>query len=208
MATMTERITIPELPELTFEDGPHIYRVNGLIVPSVSTIIKPLSDSKYSGIRDRTLEKAARKGTSVHNAIENWIKYGIEDIPSDHIGYFDGFMRWFDKAKPEIVGSEIRLYHKIKMYAGTIDNLSYIDGLLTLIDYKTTATISDMLCGVQLEAYAHMLDCFGIKVQRKQILHLKKDGKFDVREYPAQDALRWLTFGSLKNVYDYIESYR
>lgn len=65
-----------------------------------------------------------------------------------------------------------------------------------------------MTCGVQLEAYAQALASHGIKVEQKKILHLKKDGRYDDRSYPANDAQRWRVFGSLKCVYDYIQSYK
>ena len=96
--------------------------------------------------------------------------------------------------------------HRLIRYAGTADLVAYIDSELTLVDYKTTYTISDMTCGVQLEAYAQALENMGDKVQKKGILHLKKDGTYEFRGYPIKDVDRWRVFGALKMVYDYIES--
>lgn len=90
-------IKLPEMPELTFEDATHTYRLNGLVIPSVSTVMEPLKNELYKGIGDSTLANAANKGTIVHNAIENWIKFGIEDVPHEHQGYFDGFLEWWNK---------------------------------------------------------------------------------------------------------------
>lgn len=204
-----QKITaIPDDPDLEFDEVGHIYRLYGSItIPSVSAIMAPLSRAKYDGINSRTLEKAAVKGTSVHNAIENWLKFDIEDVPPEHEGYFQAFRSWYEKYKPVVVGSEVRLCHKVMLYAGTADMVAYIGDDLTLIDYKTTYTISDMSCGVQLEAYAQALGSMGVKVQKKAILHLKKDGCYEFREYPARDAIRWRVFGALKTVYNYIESF-
>lgn len=203
----TDRITeIPEVAGLEFDDPTHTYRLDGLIIPSVSAIMAPLSRAKYSGISERTLERAADKGTAVHNSIENWIKFGIEDIPSEHIGYFKAFQDWWDRFKPVVVGSEIRICHPLMRYGGTADLVAYIEDELTLVDYKSTYVVSDMTCGVQLEAYAQALASMGIKVQRKKILHLKKDGQYVFLNYPANDMARWRVFGALKTVYDYIES--
>lgn len=199
--------TIPEIPGLEFDENGHIYRLDGIIIPSVSAVMAPLSKVKYEGINSKTLEKAASKGTSVHNAIENWLKFDIEDVPPEYQGYFGAFRMWWDKYKPEVVGSEIRMCHRLMRYAGTADLIAYIDGELTLVDYKTTYTISDMTCGVQLEAYAQALENMGVKVQKKGILHLKKDGSYELRGYPIKDAGRWRVFGALKTVYDYIESF-
>ena len=34
-------LNIPQLPELTFEEDSHTYRLDGLIIPSVTTLMKP-----------------------------------------------------------------------------------------------------------------------------------------------------------------------
>lgn len=109
-------VEVPELPELTFDEASHIYRLNGEIIPSVSELMEPLKDQCYGGISKRTLENAAIKGSAVHNSIENWIKFGIDDIPSEHRGYFNGFVEWWKQYKPRVFGSEVRIYHKLMRY--------------------------------------------------------------------------------------------
>ncbi|MBQ4121442.1 MAG: hypothetical protein IJD35_05445 [Clostridia bacterium] len=201
---LKDAVKLPDLTGLAFEEDSHTYTLNGIVIPCVSDIMEPLSMVKYRGINEATLDAAAEKGTMVHNSIENWIKFEIEDVPPEHQGYFDGFLEWWNKYKPEVIGSEMRLFHKLMMYGGTVDLLSIIGGKLTLTDFKTTYTLSDMTCRVQLEAYAQALASHGIKVEQKQILHLVKDGKWDTREYAANDAECWRVFGSLKCVYDYV----
>lgn len=204
----SKTLEFPPLEELTFDEIMHRYYVDGTEVPSVSRVMEPLKDANYAGISDKTLKKAADKGTAVHDAIENFVKFGIEDINPEYKPYYDAFMSWWQEKRPIVVGSEIRVYHKLLGYAGTIDLLCYIDDLLTLIDFKTTYTVSDMSCGVQLEAYAKALESHGIKVDQKMILHLKRDGRYKPILYPANDSKRWRVFGSLKVVYDYIQSYK
>lgn len=204
---MNDCLTI-DMPGLEFEETKHVYTLDGIIIPSVSTVMEPLNADKYAGISKATLDNAANKGTAVHDCIENWIKFGFMDIPPEHQSYIDGFMEWWNKNTPKVVGSEIRLYHKILGYGGTCDLLAYIGDKLTLIDYKSTYVLSDMTCRIQLEAYAQALASHGIKVEQKMILHLKKDGKSAQRDYPANDAEAWRVFGSLKCVYDYIQSYK
>lgn len=205
---MDMTVEVPELPELTFDEASHIYRLNGDIIPSVSKLMEPLKDQCYGGISKRTLENAAIKGSAVHNSIENWIKFGIDDIPSEHRGYFNGFMEWWKQYKPRVFGSEVRIYHKLMRYGGTIDLLCEIGGLLELIDFKTTYTLLEMACSVQLEAYSQALISHGITPQRKHILHLKKDGKWAFREFPAKDPARCRVVGALKCLYDYEQSYK
>ena len=99
-------------------------------------------------------------------------------------------------------------YHKLMRYGGTIDLLCEIGGLLELIDFKTTYTLLEMACGVQLEAYSQALISHGITPQRKNIMHLKKDGKWSFREFPAKDPARCRVVGALKCLYDYEQSYK
>ena len=205
---MDTTVKVPELPELTFDEGPHIYRLNGVQIPSVSRLMEPLKASCYAGVSDRTLAKAAGKGTSVHNSIENWIKFGIEDVPPEHMGYFSGFREWWEKYRPIVVGSEVRIYHKLLQYGGTLDLPCIINGELDLVDFKTTYALLEMTCGVQLEAYSQALASHGLQVQKKHILHLKKDGKWEFAEFPAKDPVRWRVFGALKCLYDYEQSYK
>ena len=114
---MDMTVEVPELPELTFDEASHIYRLNGDIIPSVSKLMEPLKDQCYGGISKRTLENAAIKGSAVHNSIENWIKFGIDDIPSEHRGYFNGFVEWWKQYKPRVFGSEVRIDHTVTSLA-------------------------------------------------------------------------------------------
>lgn len=200
MDTMVE---IPEMPELRFDEKSHIYRLDGVEIPSVSRVMEPLKASSYAGISEKTLARAADKGSSVHNSIENWLKFGIDDIPEEHRPYFDGFLAWWNEYQPEVIASEVKTYHKLMRYGGTIDLLAFIGGKLTLIDFKTTYRVLEKSCGVQLEAYAQALASHGIAIEEKHILHLKKDGKWAYPEFPAKDPLRWRVFSALKCVYDY-----
>lgn len=200
---MDTTVKVPEMPELRFDEKSHIYRLDGVEIPSVSRVMEPLKASSYAGISEKTLARAADKGSSVHNSIENWLKFGIDDIPEEHRPYFDGFLEWWDEYQPEVVASEVKTYHKLMRYGGTIDLLAYIGGKLTLIDFKTTYRLLEKSCGVQLEAYAQALASHGIAVEEKHILHLKKDGKWAYPEFPAKDPVRWRVFSALKCVYDY-----
>lgn len=200
---MDTMVKIPEMPELRFDEKSHIYRLDGVEIPSVSRVMEPLKASSYAGVSEKTLARAADKGSSVHNSIENWLKFGIDDIPEEHRPYFDGFLEWWNEYRPEVIASEVKTYHKLMRYGGTIDLLAYIGGKLTLIDFKTTYRLLEKSCGVQLEAYAQALASHGITVEAKHILHLKKDGKWAYPEFPAKDPVRWRVYSALKCVYDY-----
>ena len=176
---------IPELPELEFDEEPHIYRLNGIVIPSVSTVMEPLSSNVYGSVDPNILNMAANRGTIVHEAIENYVQYGIEDIDPRYGAYLDAFIDFWKDYKPTLIAAEYRMYHKYLKYAGTADLLALIDDELWLIDNKTSSEVKKMLTRVQLEAYKKALATHNIRVKRKAILHLKKTGKYSFVEHPC-----------------------
>lgn len=199
---------LPLFPELEFEESRHIYTLNNQQLPSVTTVMKPLNQALYNGIDEEVMKKAAVRGTAIHNAVENYVLYGVEDIASKHRGYFEGFLKWWDTYKPEPMATECRLYHKYLRYAGTADLPCEIDGKRVLIDYKTSATVNKMLTGVQLEAYAKAYESHGFKFDEKAIVHLKNDGSYEVVKYNALDLESWEVFSSLMVVWNHIQKYK
>jgi len=189
--------------DLQFDEKTHVYKVGGEVFPSVTTIMKPLSRSYYDGVSEEMLNNAANRGQIVHNAIEVWNDFQIEDIPSELCGYFTAYKDWFEKNNPVLKASEMRMYHPLLRYAGTCDQLCEINGELVLIDYKTSSNVIDMMYGVQLEAYSQMLKAEGINVDKKLVLHLKKDGTYKEHWYPAKDPERWRVFNALLLIYNY-----
>lgn len=195
-------VEIPEFPELTFEENGHIYRLNGLVIPSVTTLMKPLSDDYYRTVNPDVLDRAARRGTAIHNAVENFTEFGAKDIAPQYAGYFDAFLQWWELRKPEPLAMECRLYHKILRYAGTADLLCIIGGRLTLVDYKSTAQVNTKLCAVQLEGYDRAFESHGVKVEDRLILHLSKSG---YEEVPFQRSSKcWSVLSALMTIQNYM----
>lgn len=201
-------IEIPEFKELQFKEDTHTYTVNGFIVPSVTQIMKPLSSEYYKGVDDKILNEAAQRGTKVHEAAELYLLYGVEDIEPELRGYFEGVKKWIDEVKPIPVKTECRVYHRILNYAGTADLPCYIDGDLTLVDYKTTASVAQVLTRVQLEAYKKAFESHGITFKRKLIIQSGEDGTYRAVEHPIEDTESWKVFTELLDVYRFIKKYK
>lgn len=48
---MTEALPkSPEFKELEFDEATHTYRLNGEVIPSVTTVMEPLKRAQYEGI--------------------------------------------------------------------------------------------------------------------------------------------------------------
>lgn len=204
-------MTIPqlELPELVFKTDNHTYWLNGANIPGVSELMKPLSSAMYKTIDQAVLNAAADRGSAVHEAIENFLQYGIEDCDPAFSGYFDAFMAWYKEFHPEVLACEVMVYNKLYRYGGTVDLLVRIKGKLWLIDVKTTAKINHMLTNVQLVAYGQALESHGVLPDHKAVLQLKNDGKYTFRMTEvAEDVEAWTTFGALMTVHNHIQKFK
>ncbi len=201
-------LVLPKFEDLAFIDEKHEYSVNGFIVPSTTEVMKPLSDRTYRTVDDSVLSKAAARGTKIHEAMENYMLYGIEDIDKEHQGYLDGFKRWVDFRKPQPVATEYRMYHKTLRYAGTLDLLADIGGELALVDYKSTSVLLPMLTRVQTESYKKGVESWGVCIQRKLVVQVKKDGSYKEEMHELHDAEAWRVFCSLLEVSNYIKKHK
>lgn len=193
--------------DLSFDPRTHVYRLRGIPIPSVTHVMQPLSRLKYEGIDPEILNRAAQRGTDAHSAIEFFLKYGVKECTEEARPYFDAFMKWYQDYKPHVFLSEEMTYHPQLVYAGTIDLLAHVDCKKTLIDFKTTMTINDMLTTVQLEAYNRMLAARGHGADQKAILLLKPDASYTFKTYPESDLEAWKTFTSLLQIRAHILKY-
>ena len=204
----TTTISPPTFDELSFEEARHIYTLNGAVIPSVTTIMRPLSQSLYKGVDEAILNKAAARGTAVHNAIENYTLFGLSDIEPMYQGYLDAYISWCNDFNPQPISTECKVYHKVLRYAGTSDLIAMIEDKRILVDYKTSATVNKMLTGIQTEAYAKAYESHDYPIDGKAILHLKKNGKYTWVYYDKNDSESWEVFGALLTVRNHIEKYR
>jgi len=197
-------------PELAFDEEHHIYRLDGSIIPSVTTLMRPLSEAHYGGIDPETLERAADRGTAVHQAIENYVKFSIIDIEPELEGYVNAFLAWMKDYDVKPFAAESKVYHKLLRYAGTVDMGCEEKGVDTMVDFKTTSSIIPMLVGVQLEAYVRAEESHGMNYKNKVALQLKSDGTY--RRYTGKDLPPktecWKVFGSLLNIAGFIQKYK
>ena len=203
-----EIVKVPEFPEVEFDEERHEYKVGGRTLPSVTTLMQPLSSAYYGDVDEKTLNRAAERGTAIHNAIENYVKYGIEDISREYEGYFRAFKLWLEENSPVILGTECRIYHKVYRYAGTCDMPCIIKGLKILVDFKSSSTIIPVLTGVQLEGYDRAYESHGFSFDKKAIVHLKPDGKYKMELYDKNDNESWETFRACITINNHLVKFR
>tara|TARA_Y100000310_G_C20658772_1_gene803488 strand:+ start:618 stop:1409 length:792 start_codon:yes stop_codon:yes gene_type:complete len=94
----------------------------------------------YNKVQDY-VGKKADDGTLVHIYIDELVSTGkisVKKNTENHIKkYLLSFEKWWNESDIIPVASEMSLYHKDIPFSGTADLICYIDGKLSMIDYKT-----------------------------------------------------------------------
>lgn len=190
MNEMQEQALYNMQAELEFDEVAHIYTRNGMILPSVTTIMRPLTAYIYDIIPPDVLAAAAQKGTNVHRAVEFYEQYGWDKVAPEITGYVEAWKKFrIDHPDLEIVASEQRGYHPVYGYAGTMDIIArdVKNDSFHLMDIKTGSVASPMMWAVQLSAYAEMLRHFGIDVASKTVIHLINNGAYKLYKIDANE---------------------
>ena len=148
---------------LEYDDESHTYLCDGLIVPSVTEIIREYLGSKYDGVPADVLAEAARKGTLLHEVIEsaeNSASAETYELSSDEAEMSDEFASYLRLKKEYGItceGNEMPLliYYKGRIVAaGRMDMLAFNgDGELGIIDFKRTYELDDEYLAFQLTLY-------------------------------------------------------
>jgi len=184
-------------PQLLFEEESHTYTLRqkgfaDIILPSVTQIMEPLESKAYGGISERIMDTAADRGTRLHRACEQQLKYGFRNVDDDCAGYFDGFVKFLnDHSDWKAIHSEFRFYHPAFLYAGTCDLLFSTPKGTVLVDLKTTAQAHKKMWGVQLAAYQQGIEAFDkpLKIAATMVLQVSTDGNYILHDIKTDFSL-------------------
>lgn len=153
------------------EDG-HIYLKDGIIIPSVSEILKYIFPNKYKNVPSYILKKKAEYGTRVHLAIqlleEQDVKIKLN--PNQRAS----LLQYLDLKKEyqiKVIEQEIIVSYEYK-YAGRLDMIAYVNEELSLIDIKTTSEFDEEYLSYQLSYYEL---AYGKKFKKLYCLWLPKN---------------------------------
>lgn len=166
-----------EIKDYTIEyiDETHTYLVDGIILPSITQILKVKFGNKYNGVSKEVLNKAAEKGTEVHEAIETLCKTGeIVDLKE-----VKNFMFLQKQYKFEVLNNEVPviLFKDNKPIAcGRLDLVLNIDNKIGLADIKRTSTLDKEYLAYQLNLYRIAYEqCYDKKIEFLKGVHLRED---------------------------------
>lgn len=165
---------------LEYIDDGHVYLVNGCIVPSVTQILKIRFGGKYSHVSKAVLNRAAQRGTEVHQAIQDWCETGKEsDLPE--VRNFKFLQRHYGFEVMENETPVILFRDNRPVAAGRLDLvLRDSEGRIGGGDIKRTSTLDKEYLAYQLNLYRIAYEqCYGIEWEFLRGLHLRDN----VRKY-------------------------
>lgn len=173
---------------LTYDDGSHLYKLDGLTIPSVTQIIKEAGLSEFNNVPDHVLEHSRIIGKHVHLATE---LYDKKDLDMDSLDpyykkYLDSWIDFCNDYKFVPTEIELQLFHKVLRYAGTIDRVGLIGKTLAIVDIKTGAKVKStkiQTAGYQL---LYNYDKTTVKAKKRFAVYLKATG-YQVEEHTSNN---------------------
>ena len=191
---------------------PHLYHTaDGRVLDSVTTIIK-----EELGLYQWGDSTAAERGTAAHKTCHYYDEDDLDEsqIPENIQPYLELYKLALKAYDIQILKNEVRRFHGTYYYAGTVDKIAKVGGVLGIIDLKTgqeqidhkfqLAAYKDMLKheypGVGLKRWCLYLyhDAKGVKPDRFNLI--PHTGTNDFREFPILYAARnlKLNYGFIK----------
>ena len=164
---------------LEYIDETHTYLYDGVVLPSITQVLKAKFGGKYDGIPKATLERAAERGNEVHKAIEDFEKRGIEcDLPELRNWKFLKKAYQFECSDNEV--PVVLFQGDDPIACGRLDLVLHESGCIGLGDIKRTATLDKNYLAYQLNLYRIAYQqCYGTEISFLRGVHLRDD----VRKY-------------------------
>ena len=175
---------------LEYFDETHTYLYEGLMLPSVSQILGVKYKNDYASVPPAVLNNAAKRGTAVHKAIENYNNSGYDD-GSEAVRNFKFLQKQYGF---EVLDSELPLVlfkDDIPIACGRLDMTMLMDGETGIADIKTVSALNKEKIAYQLNLYRiGLMQSYGVDAQFLKIIHLR-DGIRKVIDSPVNEGMAW-----------------
>ena len=159
---------------LEFDDEAHVYIADGVIVPSVTQILKAKFND-YQFVSRAVLEQASEKGTALHKAIETYETTGQQSDLKEFKNYLFlkkhyGFKNILNEL-PVLYEEDGRV-----LFAGQLDQIIEIDGRLGINDFKRVSAPNKEKIAYQLNLYKIAFEqTYHSKIEMLSFMQLRDD---------------------------------
>lgn len=134
------------------EEG-HIYLKDGIITPSVSEVLHFIFPDKYKNVSADVLNKKAKYGSKVHEAIEILEKTGeVIELNTYQQLSLEQYLKLKKKYNIEVLEQEQIISYEYD-YCGRFDMIAKVEKDICLCDIKTTAELDTEYLSWQLSFY-------------------------------------------------------
>lgn len=175
---------------LEYFDDTHTYLYDGLMLPSVTQILGVKYKNDYASVPPAVLNNAAKRGTAVHKAIENYNNSGYDD-GSEAVRNFKFLQKQYGF---EVLDSELPLVlfkDDMPIACGRLDMTMLMDGETGIADIKTVSSLNKEKIAYQLNLYRiGLMQSYGVDAKFLKIIHLR-DGIRKVIDSPVNEGMAW-----------------
>ena len=171
--------------QIEFNAERHSYTIDGVPVPSVTSVIQSAGLVDFSGIPSDVLDRARRFGTAVHRATELFDKGTLDEDRLDGSikPYLDAWKCFLKDFQASVIKTELSVGSDKYKYAGMIDKIAIIQNkYVALIDIKTG--VVSPTAALQTAAYKQAFDeTADEKIERRLVVKLDKTGRYFITVY-------------------------
>ena len=175
---------------LEYFDETHTYLYDGLVLPSVTHILGVKYKNDYASVPPAVLDNAAKRGTAVHKAIENYNNSGYDD-GSEAVRNFKFLQKQYGF---EVLDSELPIVlfkDDMPIACGRLDMTMLMDGETGIADIKTVSALNKDKIAYQLNLYRiGLMQSYGVDAKFLKIIHLR-DGIRKVIDCPVNEGMTW-----------------
>lgn len=175
---------------LEYFDDTHTYLYDGLMLPSVTQILGVKYKNDYASVPPAVLNNAAKRGTAVHKAIENFNVSGYDD-GSEAVRNFKFLQKQYGF---EVLDSELPIVlfkDDMPIACGRLDMTMLMDGETGIADIKTVSSLNKEKIAYQLNLYRiGLMQSYGVDAKFLKIIHLR-DGIRKVIDSPVNEGMAW-----------------
>lgn len=175
---------------LEYFDDDHIYLCDGIIVKSITQVMKTKFGNKYASVDSETLRKASEQGTEMHLAIQNYCEQGTETDLKE-LKNFKFLQKQYHFSVLENEIPVILFMDDEPICAGRLDMVIQIDGKIGGADLKRTSTLDKEYLALQLNLYRIAYrQCYGVEWEFLKGIHLRENIRKFV-DIPINEELAW-----------------
>ena len=178
------------MPTLSFEEEGHIYKADGVRVPSVTQAIKEAGLIDLTFVKQDILEYKADLGNKVHLTTELYDNNNLdeESLHPTLRGYLNAWIKFRKESGFTPIVTELKGFHPLYRYAGKIDRIGLLENKITQLDIKSG--VHHHSYAIQSAGYTELYNYGKHKneqIKRRFTIYLKEDGTYSLIEYKEKD---------------------